>query len=861
MLRLDIKSAICTIGLSFLLSVALTGCGGSSPIAGPGPDHVNQVTGVAATGAPIIGKVTLKDSSSPAVELTTSTASDGSFAFDTTKLASPFIIRTTSGTHTYFSLADSGSGIHNVNPLTTVIVSLAAGGVDLDTLYTAGSSSALASIMLNLPTAETTVQTALAPILDQFGVTGSLMNSTYVADHTGVDAIFDVLNISIAAGTVTLTNTSNSAVVFTAPADSIASFKTHSVVVANIPAVPVQSWGSELYRDNCKRCHGDIMNSSVIGRSSVAAIMGGITSDTGGMGSLGELTYEAIVAISDAISTVVVPVVAPGSLSGETLYANKCANCHKPLATSKKLGITTVRLQDAIANNVGKMGFLSSLSVADINSIVQALSTTTATPTTPTTPIIPTTLDGVAIYAANCESCHSALATSTKTGMTAARYANGVSKAAKYMGNLNLSPAEISVLIDVLATTTPTPTPTTPPDGATIYATNCEGCHPLGTSRAKIGLTVARFSAALSNPANGMDLVPAMSMTDITALINFTATLVPPPTTVTPTYANTCEGAGCHLPLNSTNKGGKTAAQIFAAINGNTGGMGFLSSTFSTVAQLDPIALELSTILPPVVADNGPALYTAHCEGCHGLYTASGKGGKTTQLIQAAIAANTGAGSTMGGMKTTDLQSLTTNQIDLIATLLGTVTPVAKNYATQCASCHNPIAPPPAVTSTKGGATAAKITASIAANRGGMGYLSTLTPAEITAIAAELAGVTGPKCSTCHAVIVGKSPNLSSGQHRVSNHSSKTCATCHGTGYTTTGTITSTTNTMVFVSTPLTHFDGTKNILVVTGTTLGITKWNAPVLSVDPITQVVTVKTKGSCTASCHNSPTGTRTW
>jgi mono/diheme cytochrome c family protein len=830
MLKLDIKSALRTVGLSFLLAVALAGCnGGTSPIAGPGPDNVNQVTGVAATGAPIIGKVTLKDSSSPAVELTTSTASDGSFAFDTAKLASPFIIRTTSGTHTYFSVADSGSGIHNVNPLTTVIVSLAAGGVDLDTLYTAGSSTTLASIVKNLPTAETTVQTALEPILKKFGVTGSLMNSNYVADHTGVDAIFDVINISIASGTVTLKNISDSAVIFTAPAGSIASFNTGSVALSNIPEVPVQSWGAEQYRANCTRCHGDIMNSSVIGRSSVDKIIGAISTDIGGMGTLGELSYDAVVAINDALSTVVVPVVVPGSLSGDTLYANKCTNsgCHGPLATSKKLGITTVRLQNAIANNVGKMGYLNTLSTDDIQAIVLALNPASTTPTTPTSPTTPTILDGAAIYAANCEGCHALGTARAKPGMTAARFTTAVTTSATNttMGYLStLSTAEITALVDFLTTTTttPTPTPTTPPDGATIYATNCAGCHgPLATST-KSNMTVARFNASVSsNGVSAMGYLSSLSVADIAALVN--ALVKAPDPTVTVSYATAC--ASCHGALNSSTKGGKTAAQIQAAITSNAGGtaggMGYLSSLSSS--QVSAIALELVGIAPPVVADTGTALYTAYCQGCHGLYTASGKGGKTTQLIQAAITNNT------GNMKTTDLQSLTTTQIGLIATLLSGVTPVAKDYASQCANCHSPKATPTAATSTKGGTTAAKISQAITANRGGMGYLSTLTTTEINAIVVELSTRTPLTCGDtttggCHGIGLGTT--LTTGKH--SKHSSRTCANCHGAGYTTTGTST--------ITTLLTHNDGKTEIPLVAEGTTGIVTWVKP-----------------DCTASCHS--------
>jgi hypothetical protein len=123
-----------------------------------------------------------------------------------------------------------------------------------------------------------------------------------------------------------------------------------------------------------------------------------------------------------------------------------------------------------------------------------------------------------------------------------------------------------------------------------------------------------------------------------------------------------------------------------------------------------------------------------------------------------------------------------------------------------------------------------------------MGYLSTLTPSEINAIAAELAGVAGPSCGSCHAVILA---SLGTGQHSISKHKTQfgttatSCGTCHGTGYTTSAVV------------ALTHNDGNKTIAVVaTGT--GIRTWVKPVLNA-----AGAVTTKGSCTPSCH----GKKSW
>jgi hypothetical protein len=122
--------------------------------------------------------------------------------------------------------------------------------------------------------------------------------------------------------------------------------------------------------------------------------------------------------------------------------------------------------------------------------------------------------------------------------------------------------------------------------------------------------------------------------------------------------------------------------------------------------------------------------------------------------------------------------------------------------------------------STKAGITLTRLQTAITNNTGGMGSLSTLTTTQQQAIVTVLATVTPsptptPVCGSCHAI------PPASGHH--STHSNRSCATCHGTGYSST-----TVNAA-------THNNGVKNIV----TTIG---WNA---------------TNRTCSNSCH----GTHTW
>ena len=129
-------------------------------------------------------------------------------------------------------------------------------------------------------------------------------------------------------------------------------------------------------------------------------------------------------------------------------------------------------------------------------------------------------------------------------------------------------------------------------------------------------------------------------------------------------------------------------------------------------------------------------------------------------------------------------------------------------YANSCAACHGALA-----SSSKGGATLARMQSAIAGNVGGMGSLSTLSIPQLQAIASALASVVpvpAPTCGSCH----GLPPKT--GEH--GEHTSRSCSTRHGAGYSST-----TVN-------PVTHNNGIKELLASIG-------WNA---------------TSRSCANSCH---------
>jgi hypothetical protein len=134
-------------------------------------------------------------------------------------------------------------------------------------------------------------------------------------------------------------------------------------------------------------------------------------------------------------------------------------------------------------------------------------------------------------------------------------------------------------------------------------------------------------------------------------------------------------------------------------------------------------------------------------------------------------------------------------------------------YQTSCAGCHGALA-----NSTKTGVTLTRLQSAIAANTGGMGVFSTLSSTQLQAIVNALAPAYPLNtCGSCHAM------PPATGKHSIHNSQNIDCATCHGSGYSTT-TVNATT-----------HNNGTKNVASAIG-------WNA---------------TNRTCANSCHEN----RSW
>jgi len=182
----------------FLLMASCGGGGGSSKTTG----SAKSLSGVAAAGAPIIGLVTLKDSSTPPIWKYTQIAANGGYTVDVTGLTAPFALRAEGtvggkGISLYSAAvsADVG-GTVNITPFTDLMLANIAQTV-AKSYFEGDQYKNLTPTQLT--TAETALQTKLQPILTAMKVPDSidLLRSSMSANRTGLDAVLDMVKVSV----------------------------------------------------------------------------------------------------------------------------------------------------------------------------------------------------------------------------------------------------------------------------------------------------------------------------------------------------------------------------------------------------------------------------------------------------------------------------------------------------------------------------------------------------------------------------------------------------------------------------------------------------------------------------------------
>ncbi len=185
-------------------TLLFSGCGGG------GSSTTPTVSGVAAAGAPLTGQVSLVDQNGTAAPGAPKTLNaDGSFSFDVSNMRPPFFLKadgTAGGTgYTMYSFA-LAAGTANINPMSNVVCAAVAGVNDPATAYNAPATYAPAMTLPAMNTATTNMRVMMTNILNQFGATTvNPVTGSYSANHTGLDAVFDVVRMSIDTGSGTMT--------------------------------------------------------------------------------------------------------------------------------------------------------------------------------------------------------------------------------------------------------------------------------------------------------------------------------------------------------------------------------------------------------------------------------------------------------------------------------------------------------------------------------------------------------------------------------------------------------------------------------------------------------------------------------
>jgi len=197
------------------------------------------VTGIAASGLPIEGVVYLKDKNGTVVMA--DIQPDGSFDIDVSELTPPYIMRAEGKVGdkfiTLYSVASGDSDTANINPYTNLALSIAVGGLDLDSVFTDPASSQDKFTTENMTAAVGVVRNIFTSMFAAMGITDfDPINGSYSADGSGMDGVLDNLSINVSGGNINIVNTNTG--------ESVVSVTVANAGSASVPASVAQEVAS-----------------------------------------------------------------------------------------------------------------------------------------------------------------------------------------------------------------------------------------------------------------------------------------------------------------------------------------------------------------------------------------------------------------------------------------------------------------------------------------------------------------------------------------------------------------------------------------------------------------------------------------
>lgn len=194
------------------MGALLSGCGGDdSTVSTTTTTPTSTIlSGTAAGGAAIIGSVTVKDVNG--VTKSALIADDGSYEIDVAGMTGPFVLRANGKVggkyvtyHSAATAADVG-GTVNITQFTDLIIANVASQLAATFFENYASDAAGKLTGESLSAAETGLQAKLQPVLTALGLDQSidLLRASFSANHTGLDAVLDLISIVYTGDTAKL---------------------------------------------------------------------------------------------------------------------------------------------------------------------------------------------------------------------------------------------------------------------------------------------------------------------------------------------------------------------------------------------------------------------------------------------------------------------------------------------------------------------------------------------------------------------------------------------------------------------------------------------------------------------------------
>jgi hypothetical protein len=216
----------------------LWGCGGESSSTVP-----STVSGVASTGAAIVGTVELQDSKG--VVKSVATGTNGGYSIVVDGLTAPYLVKASNPAGVLLYSFAAAAGTVNVNPFTNVALVNAFGTTDLTTYYntTFKTKTDFSAVKTSVTSAATDLKAQLSQangLYSKYNITNSadFFNGT-ISIGQGVDKIFDDIKVTYNGtdGTITMTNSSNNTTFMTISRGTTAGSTTYTVNSANYPQI------------------------------------------------------------------------------------------------------------------------------------------------------------------------------------------------------------------------------------------------------------------------------------------------------------------------------------------------------------------------------------------------------------------------------------------------------------------------------------------------------------------------------------------------------------------------------------------------------------------------------------------------